>query len=212
MNPSSSANGLNLSQLLPGVQDFSEFKCHDAALKFWLPEVIAAGVLDMAKRNGASASETLRQFFVQHCYGVVTYQLLLEFDKNLFRDFAGPVFSNKATDARPGKTRIEAYWLPDLGKNTAPIKVWLPERVKMDLHALADHVGISLSQYAREIVISRSVGHAKLPMREAMLDAVDMSVAERWVRGEDVPLRQVAEGQQLSDLDHQCCVKFIGND
>jgi hypothetical protein len=51
---------------------------------------------------------------------------------------------------------------------------------------------ISLSQYAREIVISRSVGHAKLPMRAAMLEAVEISVAEQWVRDEEVPRRQVS--------------------
>jgi hypothetical protein len=72
--------------------------------------------------------------------------------------------------------------------------------VKADLQALADHVGISLSQYAREIVISRSLGHAKLPMREAMLDAVEMSVADRWVSGGEVPLRQVSAEELGSSL------------
>jgi hypothetical protein len=202
MNTQSPNSGLNLSQLLPGIADFDEFKHHDAPLKFWLPEVVASVVSDMAKRNGASASEALRQFFVQHCYGVVTYQLLLDYDSKLFKDDDGPVFSNKAktSDERPGKKRIDTYWLPDLGKSTTPIKVWLPTRVKSDLQAMADHVGISLSQYAREIVISRSVGHAKLPMREAMLDAVDMSVAEQWVSGAEVPLRQVSEDEFASSL------------
>jgi hypothetical protein len=189
MPTQSPTNTLSLSHLLPGIQDFSEFKQHDSALKFWLPVVIADCVSDMAKRNGVSANESLRQFFVQHCYGVVAYQLLLDYDGSLFKDFEGPVFSNKPSNQRPGKTRIDAYWLPDLGKSTSPIKVWLPLRVRTDLQALADHVGVSLSQYAREIVISRSVGHAKLPMRATMLDDVDMTVADHWANDHEVKLR-----------------------
>jgi antitoxin component of RelBE/YafQ-DinJ toxin-antitoxin module len=193
---------LTLEQLLPGVRDFGEFKDHHASLKFWLPDLVAATLLDMAKRNGVSVSEALRQFFVQHCYGVVTYQLLLDYDRSHFKDYEGPRFAKKqqADEARPGKTRIDAYWLPDLGKSTAPVKVWLPERVKKDLQALADHVGISLSQYAREIVMSRAIGHATLPMRPKMLDAVDMSVAERWANDGDVRLKSVTQQEFEASL------------
>jgi hypothetical protein len=202
MSTHATSGGLSLAQLLPGVSNFREFREHDAALKFWVPEVVAAGVLDMAKRNGVSAGEALRQFFVQHCYGVITYQLLLDFDKGIFKDFEGPVFSNKTVDPgeRPGKKRIDAYWLPDLGKSTSPVKVWLPSRVKSDLQAMADHVGLSLSHYVREIVISRSVGHAKLPMRQKMLDAVDMTVAEQWANGEEVQLREVSKDEYENSL------------
>lgn len=181
-----------LTHLIPGCQDLGEFAVHDAALKFWLPELVVVSLMDMALRNGASVNETLRQFFVQHCYGVLTFQMLLEYDRGLFKDPEPPVFSRKQreVDERPGKRRIESYWLPDLGKNIAPIKVWMPGRIRRDLQKMADHVGLSLSQYVREIVISRLIGHAKLPMREKMLDPVDLTVAERWEGGEVVRLRE----------------------
>lgn len=197
-----SAGNFDLAQLLPGVTDFQEFAHHDAALKFWLPEVVAVSVMDMSKRNGCSVAESLRQFFFQHCYGVYAYQLLLDFDSDLFKDCT-PVFSNKqqAEGDRPGKRRIDTYWLPDLGKNVAPIKVWLPSRVKTDLQRLADHVGLSLSHYAREIVISRLMGHAKLPVREGMLETVNLSVARDWEQDREVPLLQAELNEYTESLD-----------
>lgn len=49
------------------------------------------------------------------------------------------------------------------------IKLWLPKRLRDDLQVLADHTGIRLSQYVREIVISRLLGHGTLPKRPEML-------------------------------------------
>lgn len=201
-----------VAQLIPGIQDVGEFAEHDAALKFWLPELVVGSLMDMTRRSGSSVNEMLRIFLVQHCYGVYTFQLLLGHNRALFRDPESPVFSRKSTkdNKRPGKRRIETYWLPDLGKNIAPIKVWMPGRIRRDLQKLADHVGISLSQYVREIVISRLLGHAKLPMRERMLDTVDLSVADRWEGGEVVRLQQVSVTEYSRVLDGELRVEEVG--
>lgn len=55
--------------------------------------------------------------------------------------------------------------------------------------ALADHVGIKRSQYIREIVISRLLGHGTLPM----LRAEPLPAIEDWCEDREVPMRQVGE-------------------
>ena len=55
--------------------------------------------------------------------------------------------------------RVTTYWVPELGENVSPIKVWLPMRMRNDLQTLAGYAALNLSQYVRESVISRVLGH-----------------------------------------------------
>jgi len=48
-----------------------------------------------------------------------------------------------------------------------------------------------LSQYVREIVISRLLGHGALPKRPQMLDAAPLPSVEDWCEGREVPMRRV---------------------
>ena|ERR1035437_4025262 len=95
------------------------------------------------------------------------------------------------------KKRVQTYRVPELvlGKNVVAIKVWLVERMRRDLQVLADHVGLNLSQYAREITISRLLGHGSLPYRREMLEAVPLPFTHDWCEGKSVPMRQAAEGE-----------------
>jgi hypothetical protein len=198
---------MKFAQIVQGMGDFGDLKKHDAALKFWLPEAAAEALRELCERNGDSMSEALRQFFAQHCYGIYAFQLMNEAMPGLFRDPRQPMFSRAAAVAPPGKKRVDTYWVPELGKNVMPIKVWIPARMRFDLQALADHVGITLSQYIREIVISRLLGHGTLPKRPEMIEAVPLPSAEDWCSGKEIPMRQVsreeywnaAEGEWRTD-------------
>lgn len=83
------------------------------------------------------------------------------------------------------------HWVPELGKNIAPIKVWIPARMKADLQLLADHAEIPLSQFVREIVISRLLGHGTLPARP-LLTRAEPTAADAWCEDQDVPWREVS--------------------
>lgn len=182
---------MKFAQLLDGMGDFSDFKHHNTALKFWLPEPASEALEELSKRNGDSMSEALRQFFAAHCYGVYAFQMMKEAIPGLFKEPEPPMFSRREVEPPPNKKRVDTYWVPELGKNVAPIKVWIPARMRGDLQALADHVGIKLSQYAREIVISRLLGHGTLPKRPEMMSAAPLPSAEDWCEDRDVPMRQV---------------------
>lgn len=74
----------------------------------------------------------------------------------------------------------------------APIKLWMPQRLRDDLQSLADHVGLKLSQYLREIVIARLLGHGTLPMRPEMLQASPGPATDDWVEDREIPWRVVS--------------------
>lgn len=63
--------------------------------------------------------------------------------------------------------------------------------MRTDLEALAEHNDIKLSQFVREIVISRLLGHGTLPNRPGMIEAVPLPSAEQWCDGQAVPMREV---------------------
>jgi len=73
------------------------------------------------------------------------------------------------------------------------MKIWIPARLKNDLIILAKHVDLTVSNYVREIVISRLLGHGTLPMRPKMLSFTPDPVAEDWNEDRDVPWREVSE-------------------
>jgi hypothetical protein len=91
--------------------------------------------------------------------------------------------------------------VPELGKNVVALKVWLPTRLRKDLQVLTDHVGLNISQYAREITISRLLGHGTLPYRREMLEAVPLPTADDWCEGKKVPLRRASAAEFLLHAD-----------
>lgn len=184
---------MNFSALVSDMGNYEDLGKHDFALKFWLPEPAEKAVRELAEMDGASMSEALRQFFTIHCYGLYVFSVIKNERPNLFKDDGGmsALFSRQRVE-KSGKTRVDTYWVPELGKNVAPVKIWVPQRVRHDLQILADHVDIKLSQYIREIVISRLLGHGTLPKRPEMLIAAPLSAAEDWCDGNDVPWTEVS--------------------
>jgi hypothetical protein len=184
---------MRFAELVNGMGGFDDFRSHDTATKFWLPEAANQALGEMASRSGISTSESLRQLFAAHCYGIYAYQVMQDSYPGIFRDAASPMFSRAPSSPPPGKKRIYIYWVPELGKNVMPVKIWIPKRMRHDLQLLADHVGIKLSQYLREIVIARLLGHGTLPMRPEMLMAEPLPAIEDWCEDREVPMHQVDE-------------------
>jgi hypothetical protein len=74
----------------------------------------------------------------------------------------------------------------ELGKNIAPIKMWLPTRLKTDLKTLAEHVGLTPSNYVREILISHLLGHGMLLQRPTMFKLFPAPDADIWEADQQV--------------------------
>lgn len=183
---------LALSDLLKGMGDLQALDTNDTALKFWLPEPAEASLVELSKLQGDSMSELLRDFLATHCYGVYVIQLLRSRKPESNFD-SGVRFSRMRAPPETRKVRKITYWVPELGKNVAPVKIWVSKRLRDDLQALADHTKVPLSQYVREIVVSRLLGHGMLPKRPEMFLAAPLPSADDWCEGKDVPWIQVDE-------------------
>ncbi len=183
---------LSFEKLLDGMGDLSELGSHDSALKFWLPDPAEKALEEFADLQGASMSSMLREFLAAHCYGIYAVQILRVRDPDVFDE---PVirFSRAYDSDEERKVRKTTYWVPELGKNVAPVKIWVAQRLRDDLQALAEHVKIPLSQYVREIVISRLLGHGMLPKRPEMLEAAPLPSADDWCEDKEVPWVEVDE-------------------
>jgi hypothetical protein len=130
---------LDFDEIVAGMGDFSDLGEHDAALKIWLPEPVKHTLVEISDRSNLSVSEFLRQFLAIHCYGLYAFYQMIEGTPNLFkdRDSSGVRFSIAMEEPPEGKKRVDTYWVIELGKNIAPIKVWIPNRMKADLQSLA---------------------------------------------------------------------------
>lgn len=200
---------MRFEDLVADMGDFSDLAKHDVALKFWLPEPVSFALTEMGELGGESRSEMLRRFLTQHCYGVYAAQVMSAAVPEIFRDPPPVMFSRSAYDPPPGQVRIDTYWVPELGKNVAPIKVWVPSRLRGDLEALAAHVGITLSQYVREIVISRLLGHGALPKRPQMLEAAPLPSVEDWCGDREVPMRLATKEEFWAHPDGEHTVEWV---
>ena len=69
---------LSFQQIIQGFGDFSDFRTHDAALKFWLPEPAEQALTEFCGSADQSLSEWLRQFFVVYAYGLHALSALNE--------------------------------------------------------------------------------------------------------------------------------------
>lgn len=205
---------MQFEELIADMGDFRDLAQHDVALKFWLPEPVNAALKELCARSGESMSTMLRRFLAQHCYGVYAVEVMTEALPGLFRDRdetpAVLRFSTSSPDSSNRKVRVETYWVPELGKNIAPIKVWIPSRLRGDLEVLAAHVELKLSQYIREIVISRLLGHGALPKRPRMLEAAPLpSAAEDWCEDLEVPMRQATSEEYWAHPEGNLTVEWI---
>ncbi len=183
---------LAFSEIVDGMGDFADLAEHDAQFKFWLPEVAKQAFHEMSERSNLSASEFLRQFLAVHCYGLYAYYQMTDEIPQLFKEQSRILFSMAEEKAPHGKKRIDTYWVPELGKNVAPIKVWIPKRMKADLQTLAEHAELTPSNYVREILISRLLGHGMLPQRNTMFKAFPTPAVDDWVEDREVPWREVS--------------------
>lgn len=205
---------VSFEQLIDSVGDFSDLKQHDVSVKFWIPEPAAIALKEIKKLRSESINETLLIFLLGHCYGFYFQQQLLHKHPEIYRDpdvMADVRFSNRQRpDGSREPKRIPVYFVPELGKNIFPIKLWIPQRLRDDLQKLAQHVNLTLSEYLREIVISRVFGHGMLPMRPQMLEVEDKSLADAWCQSEEgIPWAEVSREEYFESLAGRCETREI---
>lgn len=201
---------MRFEALVAEMGDFREFTQNDVAVKFWVPEPVAEALEDLRERDGVSMSQLIRQYLIVHCYGLYAIRLMLEANPHLFKDREVDSEIRFSRAAQPdNKKRVDTYFVPELGKNVAPFKLWIPKRLRDDLQILANHVGLKLSQYLREIIISRLLGHGTLPLRPEMLKAAPTPAADDWAEDRDFPWREVTAEEYRNSPEGKIYTEWV---
>lgn len=172
--------------------NFAEFESAKVSVKVWLPEPIDLILRELADYFSLSRTELIKQTLFIYVYGRYRFEQMRLQKEGFFRQQAmfsrsgdrtkNPLrkLSKKELDelkAKVEEKQEEANdWDGDepvtqqsLGKNFLNYKVWMPTLLRDDAARLADHAGIKLSHFIREILISTYMGHLRLPERDEML-------------------------------------------
>jgi len=141
----------------------------DVAIKFWLPELMR----DILDQNCAflntGRSDLVRQILFTYLYGKHDWLGFYERNESQYslKPEVRALFSRSAPE--PGEEVKEPNIMKDLGKNIEDLKVWIPNRMKEDILALADKASLTLSEMIREIIISNLFGHTYLTARNELM-------------------------------------------
>lgn len=123
-------------------------------LRFWISETLDRFLADLESESACSRSECVRALFAHYLYGT-----------------HGATRPRDATAARVVKRGCWGGRTPDLGKNCVDVKLWLAPAMRDDLARLAQRAGLTLSHFAREVVVTHLLGHSYLPLRAELFAA-----------------------------------------
>ncbi|MGQ0622907.1 MAG: hypothetical protein ACT4QA_23875 [Panacagrimonas sp.] len=120
-------------------------------LRFWLSERLDELLSDLQRSSNTSRSECVRAVFAHYLYGT----------HGRPQAHAGPAKSVCRRGSWGGRA-------PELGKNCVDAKLWLAPTMRNDLARRAERAGLTLSHFAREVLITHLLGHNYLPQRPAL--------------------------------------------
>jgi hypothetical protein len=172
---------IRLKNLYEGDRGISDLYANDAELRIWIPEPLNVAMKEVADRVDTPLSKYLREQLVVYLYG--SHELLAMRDNGTgIYHPAPPPPPSSGGGIRFSRARVVDY-IPGLGKNIVPLKLFMHEKMKADLQALADKAGIPLSQFVREVLVSHFLGHTVWPERNALWTREQQEIAEEWESG-----------------------------
>lgn len=168
-----------------------------AELRFWLPELCKQALDETVEYNQTTRARYLRELFVAYLYG--EHELLRMRSKKsglYYEPPPPPPSTDHSLGVRYSRVASKEV-VPGLGKNIIPIKLFLPEKVKNDLQALADKATISLSTFVREILISHLLGHTLWQERLRSWTPEEEEIGNNWERGITEPVYVYADEENF---------------
>jgi len=145
--------------------ELMDLRVNDAELRIWVPEPLRLSMDQVVSHLHTTLSKYLREYFVVYLYGS---HALIDMHHHQTGIFYKPpqeeMLSDDAEAPRFSRARSVEF-IPGLGKNIVPLKLFLNAQIKMDLQKLADKAGTPLSQFVREILVSHFLGHTVWPER-----------------------------------------------
>ena len=164
--------------------EMTDLLANDAQLRIWLPEPLRHSMDLVSRYLDTTISKYLREYFVVYLYG--NHALI-----DMYNHQTGIFYKPPPIDSTEDKSHDTALFsrvrsvefIPGLGKNIVPLKIFLNVQIKADLQTLADNSGVALSQFVREILVSHFMGHTAWPERQKILINIQNSIAVDWESG-----------------------------
>ncbi len=155
--------GKPLLQINLSGRPYNSYSERDTCIKLWLPESIKERLNEVSTYIDTSISDFLRQVLFIHLYGRVDFLGLLQTKHPTALN--SHIDTGIAPDITPQvELSIKAVKKPKVlksvqEKSTASFKIWVPSQMKTDLERLAAKHKISLSNYARRVIITHLLGN-----------------------------------------------------
>ena len=169
-----------IKPLYKGDRGITDLYANKAELRVWVPEPLNVAMKETTEYLQETLSAYLRQFLAVYLYGVHELLCMSENETGIFHPEPLPEPSDG--DVMFSRARVVDY-IPGLGKNIVPLKLFLHEKMKADLQELSDKSGLPLSQFVREVLASHFLGHIFWPERNALLTSGQQEVADGWENG-----------------------------
>jgi hypothetical protein len=193
-----------------GLLDLSD---NSAVLRLWLPEAGRIALNQTTKNSGIVGAKYLRDFFVSYLYGAHELLRMQVMNEGLYyvplpiqeTYHRGKTCNNTIMFSRAPSVE----YIPGLGKNIFPFKVFLPQRIKDDLQGLADNLGIPLSQFVREILISHFFGQTFWPAKLQSWSQENERIGKEWAQEERESISIPYENNRPDEIDGDRVVEWL---
>lgn len=165
--------------LYEGDRGVKDLYANNTEMRIWVPEPLNVAMKEATDFLSVKLTKHLRELLVIYLYGSHELLCMKENKTGIFHPPPPPEPDN---GIRFSRARVVDY-IPGLGKNIVPLKLFLHEKMKADLQVLADKAGVPLSQFVREILVSHFLGHTVWPERNELWTRDQLNIAEGWELG-----------------------------
>ncbi len=141
------------------TRDYRKFISRDVAIKIWLPESVEKKMEEIATLFDCSVSDLIRQILFVHLYGRYDFLGLVEREDPKRLKASGDTGQREYGVRYSFPNIAAALNRPDDIKSIAGFKVWVPDKMKWHLTKLAEQHRMSMSAYAREVIMTHLLGN-----------------------------------------------------
>ena len=148
-----------VSEISPSALEHEDFSTNAVPIKLWLPEKLVAAIDVLCDQHDASRPDVLRWIFFEHVFGRVELAHLKRRMSARLKEMekADVKYSVRRLSTEEGPTPREIN-ARHLGKATEDLKLFLPERLKLELQDLANATRQPLSDYLRAVLARHLLG------------------------------------------------------
>lgn len=159
----------HLSELIP-AREYGNLNQQDCQLRVWIPEPAKIALDEICEIHDVSLTVYLTEYFATYLFG--HHEMLRMRAKGIGLYELKPVVKYNRESVRDAPE-------PNLGKNIFALKIWVPEKIKMELQSLAKRAGVTLGEFLRALICAQLFGY-EYGQSKLNVAMVNKNVAHEW--------------------------------